>query len=487
MRPGRWFAHVSATLAQINELKSSPGFRKICSGTYSSRDWSGSYDPEISISFSAGDVHNRDNATLGSQLAVVVYSIKDETCLGIPTADNRIEFICTQAAIAQGLCSSEDRGKFLINPDIQPSNSILSEKIDLPSSKKITYEIVDTSYYCVAAARAQACRDWHSDTGCHDLVPIENDDDDNYAFNYDINVVFRNSFGYLEASKASLVRFYFSLACICAATLLLWLVFTYKNQKYAITIHREISAFGALLTCRQLVLGFYYLTLLREKSSTFVLWLVSTNDTICTIYGLSLFLSIFAGYSILHDCLNPRRKLYLALICIFTFVPFLLYTADTLYSAGNGGSTSLFGIGTFFPVMVVMVIDYITLMNDASAVKTSLEEKNHISKAHLYARLQRVLRTSAVFACSYCIFILLLNFSSSFSSFHENFWMYTWILTVGWPEVLCILTVFSLASIIRPSPYLEDFQKLAAEDVTPEFVLGTFHGDNESEDEFELN
>lgn len=232
-----WVAWTLVTVlaSQNDSIQNIPGYWRVCANVYSRSDWNGFIDPHVEIDPS---FHGEWAPAPFSQFAVVVYAYEDRDKLGAIDPEGHKEYVCRNSSIAKGICSEESYGRVLLDSAQSTRYPIISELVEFSDRQQlIKYNVSDSSSYCVATVPVQSCHHatgldcWISgykedkcylrkDSKCDKIVPAE---EDNVTEKLRARVRFRNPFGYLQASKASLPMFYFISSGIYFALLILWL------------------------------------------------------------------------------------------------------------------------------------------------------------------------------------------------------------------------------------------------------------------------
>lgn len=86
-----------------------------------------------------------------------MFSARDIDALGVRVSDQSVEYVCTSETVVQGLCSTDDYGTVLIDPNRHLSEPIFIDRVEVPSGRYFTYDIPSMGRYCVATIPYKYC------------------------------------------------------------------------------------------------------------------------------------------------------------------------------------------------------------------------------------------------------------------------------------------------------------------------------------------
>lgn len=405
-----WVAWTLVTVlaSQNDSIQNIPGYWQVCANVYSRSDWNGFIDPHVEIDPS---FHGEWDPVPFSQFAVVVYAYEDRDKLGVIDPEGHKEYVCRNSSIAKGICSEESYGRVLLDSAQSTRYPIISELVEFSDRQQlIKYNVSDSSSYCVATVPVQSCQHatglhcWISgykedkcylrkDSKCDKIVPAE---EDNVTEKLRARVRFRNPFGYLQASKASLPMFYFISSGIYFALLILWLCKCCINRRYLLRIQHYMTVLGVLTACDQLITGFYYLSACQRGKKLGFLWAVATLGAIRIVYTLLFLLLLCLGYSVVWETLSLKSLLYWVPLGAGTLATLLFYFVDANYNSGDGTEVELFGVIVIPILAVLLLFNFLWIYLCLNATQAHLYEHRETYKVGIYKQLRKVVLVCAL-------------------------------------------------------------------------------------------
>lgn len=294
-------ALAALALAQKGSIEDVPGYWETCANIYSQSGWRGSSSPGIDVDSApinlnhvniyrdpfTGIERDKGDAVLW-QFAVVLYAHEDKDILGVPASDGHVEYVCSDSAIAAGLCTEDEYGTILLDTGRHSKLPVLTGLIDVDTSSghhnqgrihhRITYDVSNTSVYCAGIFPVQYSIDW---TPNNDCIKVEHR---KFGNNVPAQARFRSSYGYLAAPEGPLLILHFVITGICSVFVALWSWKWFQNRHNLVSIQRQIPIIGSLMAFEQLLSGSYYMSISKGKQYLGFLWFSAVFRAIRFVY-----------------------------------------------------------------------------------------------------------------------------------------------------------------------------------------------------------
>lgn len=479
-------ALAAAVSTHTNSVQDVPGYWEVCGGIYSSNDWHSSVAPQVEV--------ESDHFIPFEQFAMVLYAHEDRDMLGVTETDGSTEYVCTNSSISRGVCTEDDYGKVLIDPNRSSLYPIYNERVDLIPYNAFSWKgvfdpivqkINHTAFYCVATVPVQYCdaggwgggRIW-----CHEKTPAERREE---IAKFRPKVSYRNSFGYLQASKIPLIPFHFVLAILYFLFTVLWLCKSFLNRQYLLSIQYHVALLGSLTACEQLIIAVYLRTACRKGEFLGFLWFVATATACRVVYTLFLALIFSLGYSVVWQALSWRSLLYWAPLAAGTFATLLFYTVDASYT-GDGIEFEFYGVIVISVLAVLLLLNFLWIMFCVSATQAYLFDNGQLFKANIYKQMRRIILVCGVVMSAFIFYCLLYRLSPKVKNSVNECWKYKWILSDGWPNTIYLFFFISVAYYLQPTSHTENYatsKQVPQDEHDEEYEIDTLNV-SQDDDEF---
>ncbi|KAF9535642.1 protein PTM1 [Crepidotus variabilis] len=463
--------------------------RQICSGMW------GGKNAYINVTF--------DSVSQG-QLAMVIYEWKDERYLGKPQKSDPEEelpriYVCTGTTQAQGYCSHEQLGQFILdlpegtsvnqtsfwsatvelssnNTQTLPTSALSTssfwddpdgnphppksqydspfrrdllprQSTPMPTSgpliykEPLHYQVTKTGFYCVAAIPITLNSVRRADT------------DVKFHASYKGKVLFQNVFnGQLPATDYPKVNFYFVLFVIYAIIGGVWGWFCYRHLHELLPIQYYLSGLVGLLVIEMLANWVYYRFLNahgRSTASTAFLIVVAILDAGRNSMSFFMLLVVSLGLSVVRESLE-RTMLKCQALAGAHFIFGILYAVGIVELELESASALILLI-FIIPLAFTLSGFLLWIMYSLNGTITHLRARKQHYKLKMFERLYYIL-LSAVVVIAVFFVVSSMSFSGRLAEdYAANTWKTRWWLLDGWLALLYLTAFVLIIYLWRPS------------------------------------
>lgn len=455
-------------LAQKGSIEDVPGYWETCSTVHSRNDWYGYPQVNIDVSINSNEqefvfvnsfpVKNSHDGFMLWQFTVVLYAYEDKDLLGISAPDSRAEYVCTNHTIKSGACTIDDYGNILLEKDARSKLPIRYKSVnfDLPASindhRYITFDISNTSLYCVGIFPVQYCTHWDS-AKCIHINSVQEEDSPSYVVRkLDADVSFFSSDGYLTASKGLLVL-HFVAASICLLSVALWSWNSYLNRHNLVKIQHQVLIIGILMTCEQLITAFHYLSVSMRREFPVFLWFVAVFHAIRIVYMQFFLLLLCVGNSVVWETWSWTSLFYWIPLGAGTFFTLFVYSLQAYNYRHDGMDDKHFNVIVISVLNGLLLINFAWVISRLSAAKKYFLEKNQILKSSVYEKIRNCTGVYALVIVAFTIQLLVYKLSSRYSGFLIDYCNYSWFFLDGFPLAAYLFLYLVVSYQLRPSAY----------------------------------
>lgn len=480
-------AAACATLALANHVPLDENTnRLVCEGMYAKKDWGGSIQPHIEVTFTrlgdqVYDSKNPENSDSSTRVSYVLFEYNDIDYLGKEySKSGRRKYICDEVAVSASLCDMLELGMFLHTGDLT-NTSVRIGQFDHLGAANLSYPIKATGYYCLST-----------------FLPTENNI-------YRGTIDFQNAFGQLSASEIPKLPAYGILTVAYAATLGFFgfQFFKKRDQNQILPLQRYLAAMLGLLTFETLVIWSYYDLVNRtvgnlwfvKAYAVFLSILSSVKITLC----LFLLMLVSLGYGIVVLKLPKKVMRRCKIFAAVHFTATMVYLLGN-YLTGSGSSFSSssdvdeatdgadwFLVAIFVPVTITLCLYYIFILGYMRETSAKLHKQRQVIKLKLLENLFNLVIMSWTLSFSALFFPVVFWFSYSDKDGIESKWKFWFFFMDFWPSLAFFIIFLGVSWLWRPtetSYMLAVSQQLSSNGDEGEGAEG---GDFHNQQEFELD
>ncbi|ODV77131.1 putative transmembrane protein [Suhomyces tanzawaensis NRRL Y-17324] len=425
---------------------------QVCAGIYSKHDWGGSSKPHIAFTlnqygdekYSGGgkkelEYKNKDAIAV----SYVVFEYKDLSNIGVRDQDGKMNYICDDIAINEGLCDKKQKDKFIVNNNVTNS-TVLTNVLTHLGPAQIDYPINKTGYYCVATFT-------FSDKKYHGRIN------------------FQNAFGELSASEIPKLPAYGILAvCYAIASALFGFQFFKKRKENQILpLQKYLLAMIGFLTFDTVVVWSYYDLVNRTKNpaSKFVLaymGFLSILNALKITFSLFLLLLIALGYGVVTLKLKKKVMLRCKILAGVHLLATVVYLVSTYYNGQSNSTLSsrdfgeddfggLLGMIPLIPVTLTLSAYYLAILISIKATTANLHQQRQVIKLQLYERLFRIIFVAVVMTLGGFTFSSFIFLGMNNTEIVEEHWKSAFFLFEFWPSVVFFFVFVGISWLWRPT------------------------------------
>lgn len=381
---------------------------------------------------------------------------------------NQKKYICDDSAITKKLCTTDQRGQFIINNDTNEAlyAPIYTTKIDLKKPGSIHYPVNQTGYYCVSTFLSHP------------------------ASEYTAAVVFQNAFGHLPATQIPKLT-YFGFATLAYVLALgLWMFAYIKNRSDILPVQNYITAICVFLVMEMAVIwGYYEYSNIHgsDLGSKIYLVVLSFFNSFRISFTFFLLLIVCMGYGVVRPSLgNDMWKCRALAATHFVFA--VAWTINSYIVPPDNTSPLLLLV--VVPLSLTMTGFYVWILSSlAHTSKQLLEQKQHV-KAQMYKNLWRILFGSILVIFAFFFINAMIFANQSSMEFVTRSWKIRWFLLDGWLNVVYFVDFCLIAFIWRPTANNRRFamstQLAQDENDAQEFEIGSLRGSFDEEDHLDF-
>ncbi|KAJ7293137.1 lung seven transmembrane receptor-domain-containing protein [Mycena rebaudengoi] len=470
------FYSLSCIAYEVPFSSNSDYTRQTCSGMW------GSDSTYINVTFSPSS---------NGQLSMLIYDYADANFFGRITSvsDDGLPqktWVCTTNAMADGLCTQEEMGRFIIdlpagksinstsfwsaevqfagnqtnsakgfwdnpagNPTPQPGNYtspwrrssvvLRRDSVNVSPNTAVTYSgpiqyfVRKTGYYCVA------------------MVPLTLHEDEHPV--YDGLVFFQNTFnGKLRATDYPKVNFYFAMFLVYAVFGCAWGWLCYHHASELLPIQYYLSGLVGLVIIEMVANWGYYRYLNahgKSAASTVFLIVVAILDAGRNSMSFFMLLVVSLGLSVVRESLG-RTMLKCQILAGGHFIFGILYAIGIVELELE--HTSAFVLLMFvIPLAFTLSGFLLWIMYSLNATIAQLSARKQHYKLSMFEKLYRILLFTVLVIA---IFFVVSTFSFT-GRFAEDYtaktWRVRWWLLDGWLALLYLVAFMSISYLWRPS------------------------------------
>ncbi|KAI0244792.1 hypothetical protein L0F63_002453 [Massospora cicadina] len=411
-----------------------------CSGIYSKPDFPNGNQASVTI-----EVRLPKFPDSSSNWAAVFASMdyKDFDGLGHPLikpAFAEREYICTNAAVDDQLCSKEELGHYLINKGFKSDNNTLQTfykplTTEHGYAASATYKVNATGYVCVSA----------------DVVKLSADNKTVLSTTNQFLGVLEwiNPYGKLPAADHPKLTFYGTMSLIYLVIGGIWSVGCFRYWKDILPIQMYIS--GVLLfLILEMAANYGYLDNFNQTGHksyllfTLVVLLDAARNSLCFF----ILLLVSLGYSVVRPSLGSTMW-RCQLLTLVHFVCGCIYSAGALLTDPDRAGLAVFLF--ILPLSLTMTTFYVWIMQSMATTIEQLEQRQQQVKLQMYRHLRYAIIGSIALLLAYFVVNGLFFHKADDREFINSQWQTRWFLIDGWLSVLFFTIFAAIMWLWRPT------------------------------------
>ncbi|KAJ2777192.1 hypothetical protein H4R18_005272 [Coemansia javaensis] len=422
--------------------------------------------------------------------------------------------ICTNEAIAIGLCSDADQGRPLVNDrrdDGQPRSfvsAIYSDYLMLNRSgtgytrlerktrgqganstgspddswmNAARTTVLDTATLEWAADGTLTIRYYANTTGYYCVDAASTGD-------FTAQVQWTNAHGLLPAGEYPKLHIYLALTIAYVAIALAWAFMSWRVWSEILPVQNQLFALVCLLAV-DMGLNFGFWKHYNSTGAPSMAYSVATLVIDAGRNSLSFFmlLVVSLGWGVVHPSLG-KKMIRCILLAIVHFFAGCLYGAGLLFR--NPHESRPLGLMYVIPLSLSLALFYVWILSAIIATTQLLTERQQTFKLAMYNRLWHLL--VVCLALLFAFFVLNVMYTVAYTQLDmaASLWRWLWLWTDGWLNIEYFLALGTILYWWRPTlkNYRYGLEELAGtEDEAAERELaaagnGSFDGPRMGED-----
>ena len=418
-----WLQFAAANKGTITDKRN-----EICSGMYSKKDWSGRVDPYISFNL---------QKLSDEGVSVVVFDFQDYIHIGATDAAGNTQYICTDEAIREELCTEEQKDKFIIQKEVYDpetgknrtlATNIQTFFVNQTGMVKDKYEVKKIGYYCIATYPK-------SEGGP-----------------YKAEINFRNSFGNLAAAEINKLPLYGLLAIFYVVAMALYMFAFWKHKHELLPLQKYLlAAFVFLMIDSIFIWGYYDLKNTKGDTAGTKVYMVVVSILNSAKITMSLFLVLVVckGYGVVYPKLNKTTMRRVQFFAVFTFCLSVAALIQNYLTPAD--STSLKPLFTFVPLGICFMVFYFLILESLQQTVKYLKQQKQAVKLGMYKKLIIIFYVAFFVIFGGVILSSFVLIGMGTVEMIEQHWRTRFFFVDFWPSLVYFCVFVSIAFTWRPT------------------------------------